>query len=162
LAAESRPNVLFIALDDLNDWIGCLGGHPQTRTPNLDRLAASGVLFRNAYTAALRAILRARRSSAVCRRIGRGFMNLQKMREVMPEAELMPRYFSRHGYWSAGSGKMLHYIIDPPSWDDYFPDKAKDNPFPHTFYPKSGPVNLPRAADLAIRRDRLGRARCHG
>lgn len=52
LAAESRPNVLFIALDDLNDWIGCLGGHPQTRTPNLDRLAASGVLFRNAYTAA--------------------------------------------------------------------------------------------------------------
>jgi arylsulfatase A-like enzyme len=50
-AAEGRPHVLFIALDDLNDWIGCLGGHPQTRTPNLDRLAASGVLFRNAYTA---------------------------------------------------------------------------------------------------------------
>ena len=44
LAAESRPNVLFIALDDLNDWIGCLGGHPQTRTPNLDRLAAKKVL----------------------------------------------------------------------------------------------------------------------
>jgi arylsulfatase A-like enzyme len=63
---------------------------------------------------------------------------------VLPEAELLPRYFSRHGYWSAGSGKMLHYIIDPPSWDDYFPDKAKDDPFPRTFYPKQRPVSLPR------------------
>jgi hypothetical protein len=52
LLHAAKPNVLFIALDDLNDWIGCLGGHPQTKTPNLDRLAASGVLFRNAYTAA--------------------------------------------------------------------------------------------------------------
>ena len=48
-AAESRPNVLFIAMDDLNDWVGCLGGNPQTRTPNIDRFAASGVLFRNAH-----------------------------------------------------------------------------------------------------------------
>ena len=47
-----RPNVLFIALDDLNDWVGCLGGHPQAKTPNLDRLAASGVLFTNAHCAA--------------------------------------------------------------------------------------------------------------
>ena len=37
-AAAKRPNVLFIAIDDLNDWIGCLGGHPQVRTPNIDRL----------------------------------------------------------------------------------------------------------------------------
>lgn len=41
------PNVLFIAVDDLNDWIGCLGGHPQTKTPNFDRLAASGVLLKS-------------------------------------------------------------------------------------------------------------------
>ncbi len=62
-----------------------------------------------------RAIPRARRFSAGCRRIARGFThNRQKMREVLPDAELLPRYFSRHGYWSAGSGKMLHYIIDPP------------------------------------------------
>ena len=62
----------------------------------------------------------------------------------MPEAELLPRYFSNQGYWSAGSGKMLHYVIDPQSWDDYFPDKAKDDPFPRTFYPKKRPVTLPR------------------
>jgi len=35
-----RPNVLFISVDDLNDWTGCLGGHPQAMTPNIDRLAA--------------------------------------------------------------------------------------------------------------------------
>ena len=52
-AAESaKPNVLFISLDDLNDWVGCLGGHPQTKTPNIDRLAKSGVLFTNAHCAA--------------------------------------------------------------------------------------------------------------
>ena len=44
----AKPNVLFIAIDDLNDWIGCLGGHPQARTPNLDQLAKRGVLFARA------------------------------------------------------------------------------------------------------------------
>ena len=45
----ARPNILFIAIDDLNDWVGCLGGHPQARTPNMDRLAARGTLFSNAH-----------------------------------------------------------------------------------------------------------------
>ena len=44
------PNVLFIAVDDLNDWIAPLGGHPQTRTPSLSRLADEGVLFTRAFT----------------------------------------------------------------------------------------------------------------
>ena len=44
----AKPNVLFIAVDDLNDWIGCLEGHPQALTPNMDRLAKRGVLFTNA------------------------------------------------------------------------------------------------------------------
>src|SRR5215213_5738313 len=48
-AETQRPNVLFIAVDDLNDWIGCLGGHPQAKTPNMDRLAARGTLFTNAH-----------------------------------------------------------------------------------------------------------------
>ncbi len=151
LAAEApakQPNVLFIAVDDLNDWIGCLGGHPQTKTPNFDRLAASGMLFKNAYCAGAScnpsraAIL----SGLPPHRSGL-YNNRQKMREVLPDAELMPKYFCRHGYWSAGSGKMLHYVIDPQSWDDYFPDKTKDNPFPRTFHPKSRPVNLPRAGE---------------
>src|SRR4051812_36079665 len=47
--APRRPNVLFIAIDDLNDWIGCLSGHPQVQTPHLDRLARRGTLFTNAH-----------------------------------------------------------------------------------------------------------------
>ncbi|WP_372721017.1 sulfatase-like hydrolase/transferase, partial [Novipirellula sp.] len=48
-AVAEQPNVLFISVDDLNDWIGCLKGHPQARTPNIDRLAESGMLFTNAH-----------------------------------------------------------------------------------------------------------------
>ena len=48
-AKVKKPNVLFIAIDDLNDWIGCMGGHPQSHTPNLDRLAQEGMLFSNAH-----------------------------------------------------------------------------------------------------------------
>src|SRR5689334_17210401 len=43
------PNVLFIAIDDLNDWVGCLGGHPQVKTPHMDGLARRGTLFANAH-----------------------------------------------------------------------------------------------------------------
>ena len=46
---KDKPNVLFIAIDDLNDWIGVLGGHPQAKTPHMDRLAQRGVLFSNAH-----------------------------------------------------------------------------------------------------------------
>ena len=45
----SRPNILFISLDDLNDWIEPLGGHPDTLTPNLTRLAQRGMNFTNAH-----------------------------------------------------------------------------------------------------------------
>ena len=143
-AGASKPNVLFIAVDDLNDWIGCLGGHPQTKTPNFDRLARSGVLFRNAHCAA--PSCNPSRSAIFTGippyRSGL-YRNDQKLRDVLPDAVLMPRHFSNHGYWSAGSGKLLHYIIDPRSWDDYFPAKERDDPFPRTFYPKQRPVSLP-------------------
>ena len=50
--ARQQPNILFIAVDDLNDWVGCLGGHPQARTPHIDALAERGVLFEQTYCAA--------------------------------------------------------------------------------------------------------------
>jgi arylsulfatase A-like enzyme len=144
-ADAQNPNILFISVDDLNDWIGCLGGHPQARTPNIDRLAASGVLFSNAHCAApacnpsrtaIMTGLSPHRSGL--------YDNRQKMRELLPDAELLPKYFSRHGYWSAGSGKILHYFIDAQSWDEYFPPKETENPFPRTLYPDKRPVSLPR------------------
>ncbi|MES2597503.1 MAG: sulfatase-like hydrolase/transferase [Verrucomicrobiota bacterium] len=146
VAAEpsTKPNVLFIALDDLNDWVGCLGGHPQTRTPNIDRLAKSGELFTNAHCAAPACNpSRSAIFTGVPPYRSGIYRNEQKLRDVMPEAVLLPRHFANHGYRSAGSGKLLHYIIDPASWDDYFPSKEKDNPFPRTFDPPKRPISLP-------------------
>ncbi|NIP74465.1 MAG: sulfatase-like hydrolase/transferase, partial [Xanthomonadales bacterium] len=51
-ADATQPNVLFISIDDLNDWVGALGGHPQAETPNIDALAERGMLFTNAHCAA--------------------------------------------------------------------------------------------------------------
>lgn len=142
--ALDRPNVLFISVDDLNDWIGCLGGHPQARTPNIDRLAGSGMLFTNAHCPAPACNpSRGAIMTGISPHVSGLYDNRQKMRERMPDAELLPKYFSRRGYWSAGSGKILHYFIDSQSWDEYYPPKQTEDPFPRTMYPQKRPVNLP-------------------
>ncbi|MBM3831460.1 MAG: iduronate-2-sulfatase, partial [Verrucomicrobia bacterium] len=51
-AGSPPPNVLMIIVDDMNDWVGGLGGHPQVKTPHIDRLARRGLLFANAHVAA--------------------------------------------------------------------------------------------------------------
>ena len=66
------------------------------------------------------------------------------MREILPDADLIPQHFRNHGYRASGSGKILHYFIDARSWDEYFPKKESENPFPDTLYPEKRPVNLPR------------------
>jgi arylsulfatase A-like enzyme len=143
--AADKPNILFIAMDDLNDWVGCLGGNPQSITPNLDRLAESGVLFTNAHCpgAACNPSRTAIMSGLSPHRSGL-YANNQKMREVLPGAVILPQYFRNHGYRASGSGKMLHYFIDARSWDEYFPEKETENPFPRTLYPEKRPVSLPR------------------
>lgn len=144
-ASEKKaPNVLFIAVDDLNDWIGPLAGHPQALTPNFDRLADSGMLFSNAHCVA--PACNPSRSAIFTGRAPNQsgmYSNRQKMREVMPTETILPKYFSDNGYWSSGSGKMLHYFIDAPSWDEYFPAKETENPFPKTYDPPNRPLSLP-------------------
>jgi len=143
-APDEKPNILFISMDDLNDWIGCLGGHPQAITPNLDRLAASGALFNNAHCPAPACNpSRSAIFTGISPHVSGLYENGQKMREVMPDATLMPKYFSENGYWSAGSGKLLHYFIDATSWDDYFPKAETERPLPRTLYPENRPVSLP-------------------
>ena len=145
---SNKPNVLFISVDDLNDWIGCMGGHPQAKTPNMDRLADSGVLFTNAHCPAPACNpSRAAIMTGVSPHVSGVYDNRQKMRELMPSEVLIPKHFSNNGYWSAGSGKILHYFIDAPSWDEYFPKKETENPFPSTKYPDKRPVSLPRGGD---------------
>ena len=145
---DKKPNVLFISIDDLNDWIGCMNGHPQARTPNLDRLAASGVLFSNAHCPAPACNpSRSAIMTGVAPNVSGIYDNRQNMRELLPDELIIPKYFSQQGYWSAGSGKILHYFIDAASWDDYFPAKESENPFPSTKYPDERPVSLPRVGE---------------
>ena len=100
-AEAKQPNVLFISIDDLNEWVGCLGGHPMTKTPNIDRLAKSGVLFTNAHCAApsCNPSRTAIFTGIPPHRSGL-YHNGQVMRDVLPQAELLPKCFSLQGYWS--------------------------------------------------------------
>jgi arylsulfatase A-like enzyme len=150
LLAESRPrNVLFIAVDDLNDWIGCLGGHPQAYTPNLDRLAARGVLFTNAHcTAPLCNPSRASLMTGVRPSTSGVYDNGQPMRKspVLREVPTLPQHLRNHGYAVLGAGKIFHGAYpDPPSWDEYFPSQRKNKP--DDPMPPNRPLNgLPKPA----------------
>ena len=91
--AADKPNVLFISVDDLNDWIGCLGGHAQAKTPHIDRLAESGVLFTNAHCAAPACNpSRTAIMTGISPHKSGLYDNRQKMRELLPDAELLPGY----------------------------------------------------------------------
>ncbi len=119
--AAEKPNVLFIAVDDLNDWTACLGGHPQCKTPNIDRLAAKGMLFTRSYCAAPACNpSRAALMTGVRPFTSGVYHNPQPWRKAMPDVVTLPQHFMVHGYEAVGSGKIYHGAFpDPPSWNDY-------------------------------------------
>lgn len=128
-----RPNVLFIAIDDLNDWVGCLGGHPQAITPNMDALAASGTLFENAHCQA--PICTPSRSSVLSGRYpstsGLYFLAPQyREAETLKDMTSLPQYFMEHGYKSLGAGKIFHTNNDPYSFHEYGGDMGSFGPRP--------------------------------
>jgi len=128
--AGKKPNVLFIAIDDMNDWIGCLGGHPDSKTPNLDRLAARGVLFTRAYCSAPACNpSRASLMTGILPSTSGVYNNNQPWRPVLRDAVTLPQHFTAHGYLSIGGGKIYHGgFPDPASWADYFPSQTKNTP----------------------------------
>ncbi|MEZ5401075.1 MAG: sulfatase [Bryobacteraceae bacterium] len=122
-AADSRPNVLFVSVDDMNDWVGCLGGYPGVRTPNIDALARRGVLFSDTHCAAplcnpsRTALLTGRAPSTTG-----VYNNDQYWRPVLPDVRTLPMYFRSNGYQVAGAGKVFHHVagFNPPDqWDDF-------------------------------------------
>ena len=151
-AAPKNPhNVLFIAVDDLNDWIGCLGGHPDIRTPNFDRFARSGVLFTNAHCAApLCNPSRAALMTGIRPAASGVYDNGQPFRKspTGPGAVSMAQHFRAHGYRVIGGGKIFHGAYpDPTSWDEYFPSQTQNKP-PDPV-PPNRPVNgIPNAAQF--------------
>jgi len=142
-----KPNVLFVAVDDLNDWIGVLGGHPQSKTPNIDGLASRGMLFTRCYCAAPACNpSRAALMTGIRPATSGVYRNPNPWRQAMPDAVTLPQHFMNHGYTALGSGKIYHGAFpDPPSWDEYYPSKAKQKPADPN--PSQRPVNgIPRTA----------------
>lgn len=108
---SDRPNVLFIAVDDLNDWIGVLGGHPQARTPNMDRMAAQGVLFSNAQCQA--PVCNPSRASMMTSLYpstsGIYFLNPDVTESPIANKNMvLPKRFEKEGYHVFGAGKLFH------------------------------------------------------
>ncbi|MGV8136102.1 MAG: sulfatase [Mangrovibacterium sp.] len=108
---SAKPNVLFIAIDDLNDWVGCLDGHPQAKTPNMDRLAARGVVFTN--TQAQAPLCNPSRSSVLTglRPSSTGIYGLApgiRAVDATKNCVSLPQYFRKQGYFTAAFGKVFH------------------------------------------------------
>jgi len=122
-AKAPRPNVLLISIDDLNDWVGFLKGHPQTITPNIDRLAGQGVVFSRTYCAAPSCNpSRTATLTGIAPWESGVYRNGQKWRQVLPDAVTLPQLFKNNGYYCAGGGKIFHhYQNDVASWHEYFP-----------------------------------------
>ncbi len=111
IAGETRPSVLLIAVDDLNDWIGCLDGHPQVKTPNIDRLARRGTLFTNAHCQA--PLCNPSRSSLLTglRPTTTGIYALEPGIRAVKSLEkrtTLPQCFGNAGYLTTSSGKVFH------------------------------------------------------
>ena len=120
---SERPNVLFVSVDDMNDWVGALG-YEAAETPNIDRLGSRGVLFTNAHATSPKcnpsrtAILSGLRPSTTG-----VYANGEWWKPNFPDLVMLPRYFKDNGYYSAGGGKVFHHTpgFNPPdSWDEYF------------------------------------------
>lgn len=136
LAKESpeRPNVLLIAIDDLNDWIGCLDGHPQVKTPNIDRLARRGVLFTNAHCQA-----------PICNPSRVSFMTGMlpsttgvyllsptnfRVSPALKEMPTLPEHFAAGGYKTIGCGKIYHNATSTDTFQTYGP-RGSFGPLPN-------------------------------
>ena len=139
------PNILFIVVDDLNDWISPLGGHPQSATPNLDALAGQSVLFTRAYAAAPLCIPSRRALLS-------GQAQYNPYREGLQQAVTIPEAFSAGGWWSAGAGKIFHAQQHGSKWDEFKrvstyvrkKSKAKGTAVPNVGNLKWGPAAIPR------------------
>ncbi len=110
-AKAQKPNIIFIAIDDQNDWIGHLGGHPMAKTPNLDALAARGTTFLNAHCNAplcnpsRTALLTGLRPTTT------GIYGLSPWFRTVPGFEdrvTLPQHFAKAGYRTLGTGKIFH------------------------------------------------------
>lgn len=136
-AGAARPNILMIAIDDQNDWIGCMGGHPQVKTPNLDALAARGTLFMNAHcqsplcnpsrTSIMTGL---RPSSTGIYGLAPGFRDVDSLKNHVT----LPQALRAAGYFTYTCGKVYHDGSVKPK--DHAAEFDEWGPAPHTKGPQ--------------------------
>ena len=162
-----RPNVLFLVVDDMRDWVGCLGGYPgEVKTPNIDRLAGKGVLFTNAHCPAPKCAPSRAATMTGLRPSTTGlYDNGHWWYPNLPDVVTIPAHFRAHGYRTVGAGKIFHHTAGnhpPNQWDHFQPIRFNDDPwfrssdlnYPWTAgapfpagYPFSGVEGLPHEND---------------
>jgi len=146
---NDKPNVLFIAVDDFNDWNNILRGHPQAKTPNYDKLASKGLIFTNAHCAApacgpsRAAIMTGIRPST-----SGNYTNSQSFsgNPVLNNSITMPEFFRQNGYYVCGSGKLYHgnhfnSELKGRGFDEYYPEMNQDRPGEEVKFSRSRPLN---------------------
>jgi len=131
----TRPNILLILIDDLNDWIGAMDGHPNARTPNLDRLAARGTLFTNAHAAAplcgpTRAALLSGLRPSTTGVYGHNNLAILRRNSAIMRVPLLPQHFANHGYMTLATGKVFHEGSPPAAFDEVGVAKTNFGPSP--------------------------------
>lgn len=145
----NRPDILFIAIDDLNDCVGALEGQYRAKTPNIDALAARGMIFTNAHapgascTPTRTAVLTG--MSPFSSGLYSHHIDWRKT-PVVRDVVTLPRHFRNNGYHTIGAGKIFHahtYTIrgaqgqqDTKAWDAYFPSLKRQ--LPDEIYPVDG------------------------
>ncbi|MFT6862312.1 MAG: arylsulfatase A-like enzyme [Akkermansiaceae bacterium] len=148
---SKKPNILFIAIDDLNDYISPLANHPGIKTPNFDRLAKRSVTFANAHCAApachpsrvaVMTGVHPSRSGIYRNSFGAHGPRWRDESPVLKDAVVLSQHFKNNGYHAAGGGKIFHTLQwtpgdsqnDPAAWSEYRGDPldpiSKDWPRP--------------------------------
>ena len=141
-----HPNVLFIAIDDLNDWVEPLAGNAQSLTPNLSKFANQGVNFTANYcTSPGCNPSRSTLLTGLHTYTSGMYSNYQDWRTIprLANTPTLGHFFRQNGYYTAGAGKIFHYSqVDTLAWDAYYP--SIKNPMPADIFPEKVPANMPR------------------
>ncbi len=170
LSAAEKLNVLFIAVDDMNNDLGCYG-HPQVKSPSIDRIGKNGVRFDRAYCQfPLCSPSRSSLMTGLRPNTTRVFDLAYHFRQGLPDVVTMSQCFSQHGYYAGRVGKIYHYgnpgdigtsgLDDPPSWKEVFNpaglDKTALEPDILRYTPKRG-----LGSSMALLPDKIGRDEDH-
>lgn len=147
---KARPDVLFIAVDDLNDWVEPLRGHPLVKTPHMNRVAERGVTFTNAHCQS--PLCNPSRTSVLMglRPSTTGIYALQPWFRELPEYEdwvTMPQYFMNEGYHVVTTGKIYH--------DAYPPEDRRDDGEEFSVWGHKGSFNPRPEKRIATKSSRI-------